>query len=56
MMFAGLISYCTGSLTCRLTGCLALTASALFDSIVQSLGIQCFDVLHRKLLLYRCYT
>ena len=50
-VFASLISHCAGSFTCRLTGSLALAASAFFYCMVQCLSIQCFNMFHLNILL-----
>ena len=55
-VLAGLISYGTGCLTCRLTGCLALAASALLQRILQRLGIQCLNMLHSSILLMQLFA
>ena len=50
-VLAALVANGAGSLACRLTGSLALAASALFQSILKSLCIQGFDMLHCFCLL-----
>ncbi len=47
VVFALLVSDCTGSLAGRLAGSLALAAAALFQRILKILCVQAFHVLHR---------
>ena len=42
--FAALISYCTGSLACRLTGSLAFAAAFKFDGVLQRRAVNRNDV------------
>ena len=56
MLLACLVSYGAGCLACRLTGCLALTASALLQRILQRLGIQCLNMLHSSILLMQLFA
>ncbi len=50
-VLAGLISYGTGSLACRLAGSLALATSAFFHGVLQSLSIQSLNMFHPCFLL-----
>ena len=54
-LLAALISYRAGRLACRLTGCLALSASALLHGFLQVSRAQCLDVLHTIASLLRHY-
>lgn len=46
VVFTGLISYCTGSLACRLARSLTLSASAFFHGFLQALCIQSLYMFH----------
>lgn len=48
LVLALLVCYCAGSLACRLTGNLALTAAALFSRCLQVSLVDGLDVLHSK--------
>lgn len=45
-ILTALVTNCTGCLTCRLTGCLALAASALLHGVCQFLGCKSLNTLH----------
>ena len=50
-IFATLVSYCAGCLTCRLARCLALSASTLFNRLFIVSGCQCLNMFHSDCLL-----
>ena len=49
-MFASLISYCTGSLACRLAGSLAFAAAAVFRALAKVAGAYRLNILHDFIL------
>ena len=50
-VLAGLISYGAGCLACGLAGCLAFTASAFFQGILQISAAESLDMFHCAFLL-----
>ena len=52
LVLAALVSYSTGSLACRLAGCLALAAAAFLHAVLQCACAQCLYVFHLYVLLH----
>lgn len=51
-MLAGLVANSAACLACRLAGCLAFSASAFLQGLLERTGIQRFNMLHGMGLLF----